>query len=379
MLAANERLIFKATRARKRERDAATTARAPLYVGKGQVVHHSARFVGPVVVHAGAWIGENATILGPAVIGAGARIGLSAVIAHATIGPDSVVPERHVVRDRAWFRSEGRDIDESVDCTPVPYADRLARLASDPRTHARNTHQDRTPRGWQLTVKRALDFTVAAIGLTLLSPLFAVIAALVRLESKGPVFYGDQREGMQGRGFGCWKFRTMFTGAHLAQMQLKAHDQTDGPHFKIDRDPRVTRVGRVLRALNLDEIPQLFNVLVGQMSLVGPRPSPFRENQVCVPWREARLSVRPGITGFWQVCRHNRAAGDFHQWIEYDLLYVQHLSLSLDARILTATLLTLGGKAAHVPASWLIGRAAASPSRNLGALSAASSREAVVA
>ena len=94
------------------------------------------------------------------------------------------------------------------------------------------------------------------------------------------------------------------------------------------------------------------------MSLVGPRPSPFRENQVCVPWRSARLSVRPGITGFWQVCRHNRAAGDFHQWIEYDLLYVQHLSLGLDLKILAATFMTLGGKVAHVPASWLVGQSA---------------------
>jgi lipopolysaccharide/colanic/teichoic acid biosynthesis glycosyltransferase len=90
------------------------------------------------------------------------------------------------------------------------------------------------------------------------------------------------------------------------------------------------------------------------MSLVGPRPSPFRENQVCVPWREARLSVRPGITGFWQVCRHDRSDGDFHQWIEYDLLYVQHQSFWLDMRILVATLLTLGGKAGHVGANWLI-------------------------
>ena len=118
----------------------------------------------------------------------------------------------------------------------------------------------------------------------------------------------------------------------------------------------------MLRALNVDELPQLFNVLMGEMSLVGPRPSPFRENQVCVPWRAARLSVPPGITGFWQVCRHERAAGDFHQWIEYDLLYVQYFSFWLDLKILAATLLTLGGKATHVPASWLLpGRV---PSRN---------------
>jgi lipopolysaccharide/colanic/teichoic acid biosynthesis glycosyltransferase len=156
----------------------------------------------------------------------------------------------------------------------------------------------------------------------------------------------------------------MSTGAHLAQRDLHGLDQTDGPHFKVDRDPRVTRVGWFLRMTNADEIPQLMNVLLGQMSLVGPRPSPFRENQVCVPWREARLSVRPGITGLWQVCRHNRSDGDFHQWIEYDLLYVQHLSVWLDLKILAATILTLGGKAAHVPASWLV--RAASVERHAG-------------
>jgi len=214
--------------------------------------------------------------------------------------------------------------------------------------------------GWKrhLAVKRALDVLAAVVGLTLTSPLMMLIAAAIWLESRGRIFYGDKREGLRGRGFSCWKFRTMFTGAHLAQRELKALDQTDGPHFKVDRDPRVTRVGRVLRALNVDELPQLFNVLLGQMSLVGPRPSPFRENQVCVPWRSARLSVRPGITGFWQVCRHNRAAGDFHQWIEYDLLYVQHMSFILDVKILAATFLTLGGKVAHVPASWLVGQSA---------------------
>jgi len=146
----------------------------------------------------------------------------------------------------------------------------------------------------------------------------------------------------------------MSNGADAAQVQLRAAGKLDGPHFKMTHDPRVTRVGRFPRASNLDELPQLFNVLVGEMSLVGPRPSPFRENQICVPWRNARISVRPGITGMWQVCRHDRAAGDFHQWIEYDLLYVQHLSALLDFKILAATILTLGGKATHMRPSSLI-------------------------
>jgi lipopolysaccharide/colanic/teichoic acid biosynthesis glycosyltransferase len=127
----------------------------------------------------------------------------------------------------------------------------------------------------------------------------------------------------------------------------------DGPQFKLHRDPRVTRVGRLLRTTNLDELPQLFNVVLGQMSLVGPRPSPFRENQVCVPWRQGRLSVRPGITGLWQVCRRDRASGDFHQWIYFDLLYVQHMSLWLDLKILVATVITLGGRWS-IPLSWVM-------------------------
>jgi hypothetical protein len=132
----------------------------------------------------------------------------------------------------------------------------------------------------------------------------------------------------------------------------------DGPQFKMANDPRVTSVGRVLRRLNMDEIPQLWNIVRGEMSFVGPRPSPFRENQICVPWRHARLSVRPGLTGLWQVCRHDRANGDFHQWIQYDLLYVSHVSLRVDASIFIATLTTLGGRW-PVPLSRILGATAA--------------------
>jgi lipopolysaccharide/colanic/teichoic acid biosynthesis glycosyltransferase len=109
--------------------------------------------------------------------------------------------------------------------------------------------------------------------------------------------------------------------------------------------------------LNMDELPQLINVFLLQMSLVGPRPSPFRENQLCIPWRDGRLSVRPGITGLWQVCRHHRSQGDFHQWIHFDLLYVRHVSFLVDVKILAATLLTLGGKW-PVPLSWIVSTAA---------------------
>jgi lipopolysaccharide/colanic/teichoic acid biosynthesis glycosyltransferase len=147
----------------------------------------------------------------------------------------------------------------------------------------------------------------------------------------------------------------MVTGADVQQRRLARMNQMDGPQFKMDRDPRRTRMGRLLTVTNLDELPQLWNVLVGQMSLVGPRPSPFRENQICVPWREGRLSVRPGITGLWQICRHDRHKGDFHQWIYYDLLYVRNTSLLVDLKIVLATIVTLGGKWS-VPLDWILAR-----------------------
>jgi len=348
MLSANEMATLKV--ARQRGGDVTT----PIMVGAGHSVHPTARFVGPVVLHANVYIEENATVLGPAVIGAGARISARAVVAHTTVAPDSVVPAGRVIRDRVWF-GEGSPAAAHAGSPTLTYGERLARLAIEPPTHQESQSRELPPAPvFDQKAKRVLDVTAAALSLTILAPLLALIAIAVWLESKGPIFFGDKREGQGGRVFKCWKFRTMFTGADRAQRQLKGLSKTDGPHFKVDQDPRVTRVGRVLRALNVDELPQLFNVLIGEMSLVGPRPSPFRENQVCVPWRAARLSVSPGITGFWQVCRHERAAGDFHQWIEYDLLYVQYFSFWLDLKILAATILTLGGKATHVPASLLL-------------------------
>ena len=206
-----------------------------------------------------------------------------------------------------------------------------------------------------------MEAVIAAAALVLLSPLLAVLGAAVKLSSPGPVLYGDRREGRGGREFRCWKFRSMAVDAHARQRELAEENQLDGPQFKIREDPRITRMGRLLRRLNLDELPQLLNVVRGEMGLVGPRPSPFRENQICVPWRDGRLSVAPGITGLWQVCRDRSDAADFHQWIYYDLLYVNHASPWLDFKILLATVLTLGGRS-RVPLRWLVGGLASASS-----------------
>jgi lipopolysaccharide/colanic/teichoic acid biosynthesis glycosyltransferase len=349
LLAANDHFARKALSVEQRG-----TAVTPHFVGSGHSIHPAARITGSVVIQSEAHVEENAKVFGPAVIGAGARISSGAVVTNAVVSPGCTVPSGAIVRDRVWCGS--------VNASPrtgkaqASYRERLARLMAEVHSYEGSgaAASSRPLRRTHAVLKRILDATAATLGLIVLSPVMFVAALFSWLESRGPIFYGDQREGLDGRVFRCWKFRTMVVGAHAAQMDFKSIDKMDGPHFKIDRDPRVTRVGRILRALNVDELPQLFNVLTGEMSLVGPRPSPFRENQVCVPWREARLSVQPGITGMWQVCRHNRADGDFHQWIEYDLLYVQHMSFWLDVKILAATVVTLGGKLSHVPARRLV-------------------------
>jgi lipopolysaccharide/colanic/teichoic acid biosynthesis glycosyltransferase len=323
---------------------------ATILVGSGQTIAPSARILGPVVVHPDVCIEEHATIVGPAVLGAGSHVAAGAVVAHALVGPHSRVPGDRALRDRVWYN----DLDDrDRDRPETPFQERVARLRAAPDATSTLTAAGEPGNPSYLLWKRAFDVVASFTGLVLLSPLFLVLAALTRLGSRGPVFYGSEREGLGGRPFTCLKFRTMQDGAHNLQHALKSRDKLDGPHFKLERDPRVTALGRVLRATNLDELSQLINVFRGDMSLVGPRPSPFRENQICVPWRVGRLSVRPGVTGLWQVCRKDRAAGDFHQWIEYDLLYVQQASLLLDFKILVATVISLGG-AVPVPASWLV-------------------------
>jgi lipopolysaccharide/colanic/teichoic acid biosynthesis glycosyltransferase len=173
-----------------------------------------------------------------------------------------------------------------------------------------------------------------------------VIFAATWLEDGQPFFYGQRRETRGGREFSCWKFRSMRKDADAIKARLQAQNQADGPQFFMKQDPRLTRVGRILRKYNIDELPQLWNVLTGDMSLVGPRPSPRKENQFCPPWREARLSVRPGLTGLWQVKRTRRRGLDFQEWIKFDLEYVKRAGWRLDLWILveTARVLIMGSR-----------------------------------
>ncbi len=298
-------------------------------------VHPTASLRGLVAVGPDVEIGEGVLVIGPAALGRGARLGAEAVLVQSVVAPGTSLPERTVVRQHVVTGTTfhgGRLVVEPPLMGPGAAAPALRRI-----------EQERHEPAW-VWLKRPVEFFLAGLALLLLSPLLGLVALLVKLDSRGPVLFGHEREGLGGRVFRCWKFRTMHQGAEARQRELQQQSQVDGPQFKMDHDPRVTRLGLRLRRLNVDELPQLLNVFKGEMSFVGPRPSPFRENQVCVPWREARLSVEPGITGLWQICRNERSAADFHQWIYYDLLYVHHRSLALDLKILVATVVSLAGR-----------------------------------
>ncbi len=189
---------------------------------------------------------------------------------------------------------------------------------------------------WGMALKRLGDFITAPLLVVVLLPLWLVVALAIRLDSPGPVFFVQERLGLNKRRFWLVKFRSMVDGAERMQAGLEADNEASGPRFKLRRDPRVTRVGRWLRRFDLDETPQLLNVCLGQMSLVGPRPMLSAEVTGFEPWQRKRFSVLPGITGLWQVS--HRLGDPFLSGLQADLDYIDRWSLGLDASILLRTL-----------------------------------------
>ncbi len=328
--------------------------RKNVHVGQRCNIHPTVQIYGPVIIQENVTVEANATVIGPAVLGADCHVSNNAVVAQCLINPRTVVPQNAKLRHCVFNGKFDKDFtNDLAECrTQQRSSFRAASQLAQGQADIMKVHTGRSC-SLYLPIKRVIDKVIALVGVIVLFPLLTIVAGLIKITSRGSTFFTHVREGKNGKLFRCWKFRTMVKGAHRQQRDLYAKNKVDGPQFDLGDDPRITRIGRWLRITNIDELPQLVNILLGHMSLIGPRPSPFRENQICIPWRRARLSVRPGITGLWQLCRHERESGDFHQWIYYDLLYVRHMSFWLDIKILITTLVSLGGRRS-VPLSRLI-------------------------
>jgi exopolysaccharide biosynthesis polyprenyl glycosylphosphotransferase len=188
----------------------------------------------------------------------------------------------------------------------------------------------------QDALKRAIDVTLASIALVVLSPLLLGVALAIKLTSRGPVFFHQLRVGLRGRYFQMIKFRSMVVDAEARMAALVAQNEQTGPVFKMARDPRITTIGRIIRKYSIDELPQLFNILRGDMSIVGPRPPVPSEVAHYLPWQRRRLSVRPGLTCHWQVQGRNQIG--FDEWMYLDMQYVDHSSLRTDLRLVAQTI-----------------------------------------
>jgi lipopolysaccharide/colanic/teichoic acid biosynthesis glycosyltransferase len=281
------------------------------------------RLVGPVLLGDQVCVEPDAVIIGPSIlcdhctvrsgavvdasiVGAGAEVARDRVVRRSVVASHTSLTTRHSTTGRRFRRTEYADSQEAA------------------------AFRSWTRFSYAACFKRAADVAAAIVVLALFAPMVPFIALAVKINSPGPVFFKDWRQGLHGRSFHCVKFRTMRAGADKLQDKLRFISEVDGPQFKMTDDPRITTVGRFLRETYLDEIPQFYNVLRGDMSVVGPRPSPESENTLCPWWRDARLSVRPGITGLWQICRTRQPLKDFQEWIHYDTRYVRELGWRLD-------------------------------------------------
>lgn len=189
--------------------------------------------------------------------------------------------------------------------------------------------------------KRTLDFMGSFLGLVILSPILLIVAILIKLESKGPAIFSQSRIGLNGKEFKMYKFRSMVQNAEELKEKLAKQNEMSGPMFKMKNDPRVTKVGKFIRKTSIDELPQLLNILKGDMTLVGPRPSLPREVEKFESWMLKRLEVKPGLTCYWQVSGRNNI--DFYEWMKLDLKYVNDMNFWLDIKLIFKTVGVLFG------------------------------------
>lgn len=288
---------------------------------------------GNVITTDSAIIYPPALIVGPAIIAENVTIGPDAIIRSSIIGPNTNVQANALIHNSVYTEKHHSS---SKFVIPRNYPHSTTHLAK-----AAERFKSYPIFSYPRFFKRALDIIFSTAVLIFFAPIFLIIAMAVKITSKGPVLYKARRQGRGGKEFDCFKFRSMNTNADSIQENLMDYNQVDGPQFKISNDPRITIIGKFMRDTSIDEIPQFINVLFGQMSVIGPRPSPKEENQQCPSWHDARLSIRPGITGLWQIYRTRLPGRDFQEWIYFDTDYVKTISFLLDVKItfLTAKML----------------------------------------
>ncbi|MEW6585280.1 MAG: sugar transferase [Nitrospirota bacterium] len=293
----------------------------PVVIGDNCKIEDFAQIVGPAVIANDCTISEGA-LLRESILWDGVSLSREAAVEYSILGQGANIPQNS--RMKSMIAMNGLRVG---DMNLVPEFTITSALDL--------SWNDRAMGIAYRTIKRAMDLSLSALGILFFLPVFLFIAAAIKIDSRGPIFYVQKRCGLKGRLFGMIKFRTMVADAERMHKQLVPSNETDGPMFKLTNDPRVTRLGRFLRRTSLDEIPQLLNVLKGEMSLVGPRPLITDEMKFSPSWRDIRLKVKPGITGLWQV--QGRSNAWFHDWIRFDTFYVKNQSLRMDLEILAKT------------------------------------------
>jgi len=303
----------------------------PVVIGDGCVIEDGAQIIGPTTICSGTHVGRNALVR-DSMVWSGCRLDSGSSIERSIVAEGCTVPKNTLVASAVVVADDRRSAGMRVLSVLRP---------TDTQAPLVQANDLRTSKGRQIVrvahnfCGRIVDIVVSALAMLLFLPVFGVIAATIKKESPGPVFFLQRRCGRNGEEFNMYKFRTMVANAEAVRDDMMHQNEVDGPMLKMAQDPRVTRVGKLLRKTSLDELPQLFNVLKGDMRLVGPRPLPMDEMKFCPRWRNSRLKVRPGLTGLWQV--HARDSHRFRDWIRYDLDYVRSRSTWLDLRILAKT------------------------------------------
>lgn len=214
------------------------------------------------------------------------------------------------------------------------------KLEIDDAISLKESKERKVSNGYLLT-KRCIDLLASLIGIIVLSPLFIIVVIAIKVESKGAAVFSQDRIGLKGKKFKMYKFRSMVSNAEELKGKLEKQNEMSGPMFKMKNDPRITKVGKFIRKTSIDELPQLFNIIKGDMSLVGPRPSLPKEVKEFESWMHERLDVKPGLTCYWQVSGRNNI--DFEEWMELDIKYVRERSIFGDIKLIFKTFFVLFG------------------------------------